>query len=108
MRWFCLVCLGVLALAGCRGSGAHNGTPPLIVTPALGLKGKITLVNVRSQFVVVSYPLGGVPAAERRLNVYRNGLKVAEIKINEFRRDINIVADIVTGECQVGDEVRED
>ncbi len=115
MRWVCVVCLSAVTLAGCTGSGARppqaagtNRSPALIVTPALGTKGRITLVNVRAQYVVISYPLGSVPATERRLHVYRNGLKVAEIKINDFRRDTNIVADIVAGECQAGDEVRED
>lgn len=44
----------------------------------------------------------------KRLNVYRNGLKVGELKVTGPQRDNNTVADIVAGECQVGDEVRED
>jgi len=116
MRFVCLGLLHVLLLAGCagRGSRAHTNPtstekqPPLIVNPATGVHGKIVRVNPATRYVIVSYPFGNVPPAERRLNVYRGGLKVAEIKINEFRRDTNIVADIVAGECQVGDEVRED
>jgi hypothetical protein len=87
---------------------SRNKTPPLIVNPVTGTNGRIVRVNLSTRYVIVSYSFGNVPAANRRLNVYRHGLKVAEIKINDFRRDTNTVADIVAGECQVGDEVRED
>ena len=108
MRWDCLALLGALALAGCAGTPPLTQTPSLIVTPVTGTNGRIVRVNPGTRYVIVSYSFGNVPAADRRLNVYRNGLKVAEIKTNNFRRDTNTVADIVAGECQVGDEVRED
>ena len=108
MRWDCLALLGALALAGCAGTPPPVKTPPLIVIPATGTNGRIVRVNPSTRYVIVSYSFGNVPAVDRRLNVYRNGLKVAEIKINELRWDTNIVADIVVGECQVGDDVRED
>jgi hypothetical protein len=57
---------------------------------------------------VLTYPFGGVPAVGQRLNVYRNGKKVAELKITGPQRDINTVADIVSGEVQENDEVHPD
>lgn len=120
MRWDYLLLLGALALAGCRGPSAATGAasktapipedkkPALIVNPATGIHGRIIRVNPSTRYVIIRYPFGNIPAVDRKFNVYRNGLKVAEIKINDFRRDTNIVADIVVGECQVGDEVRED
>ena len=57
---------------------------------------------------MLTFPLGTMPPPEKRLNVYRGGLKVAEVKVSGAPLDINVVADIVAGECQVGDEVRED
>jgi hypothetical protein len=45
---------------------------------------------------------------DRRLNVYRGGLKVAELKVSKERIDVNTIADLVAGECRIGDEVRED
>ena len=57
--------------------------------------------------MVVTYALGNLPGPDRRLGVYRNGLKVGEIKITGPARDNNTVADIVAGECQNGDEVKE-
>jgi phage tail tube protein FII len=57
----------------------------------------------------VTYPIGvQLPAIERKLDVYRAGLKVAEIKITGPSRDLNTVADIIAGECRPGDEARGD
>jgi hypothetical protein len=89
-----------------RRSSANS--PGLIVTPGTLTKGKVVSVNPTARFVVLTFPIGGLPALEKRLNVYRSGLKVGEIKITGPQRDNNTVADIVTGECQIGDEVRED
>ena len=77
------------------------------MTPSTAAGGRIALVNVNAKYVVVSFPIGELPGADRRLGVYRNGLKVAEIKVDGRRQlDFNTVADVVEGECQVGDEVR--
>ena len=78
-----------------------------IVTPATGNRGRITSVNLTSRHVVVSYPIGiPLPLVEQRLFVYRAGLKVAELKVSKERIDVNLIADITSGECQPGDEVR--
>ena len=45
-------------------------------------------------------------AAEQRLNLYRRGLKVGEVKVTGPAREDNIVADLVAGEAEVGDEAR--
>jgi hypothetical protein len=65
-------------------------------------------VNSNGRFVVLSYPLGALPAVERRLNVYRGGLKVGEVRVSHWQLDNLAVADILAGECRVGDEARED
>ena len=80
--------------------------PPVIVTPGASNSGKITSVNIGARFAVITFSSGQLPALERRVGVFRNGLKVAEIKITGPHRDGNTVGDIVAGECQTGDEVR--
>lgn len=85
---------------------APSANPGVIVTPSAASGGKIALVNVNAKYVVVSFPIGEVPGADRRLGVYRNGVKVGEIKVTGPQRDFNTVADVVEGECQIGDEVR--
>lgn len=80
---------------------------PLIITPDTQPHGKVAFLNPDKRYVIVSFPIGALPPVDRPMNVYRNGLKVGEIKITGPKRDFNIVADIVAGECHMGDEVRE-
>src|ERR1043166_691067 len=117
------VFLLLLLTAGCifrrhtpaAPASAHSPVPPtartnlaLIVTPGQATTGRVASVNTAGRFVVLTFPLGTMPALEKRMSVYRSGLKVGEVKITGPQLDINIDADIVTGECRVGDEVRED
>lgn len=123
MRWDNVVLLGALACCGCAGGSrtdhdlfapVSSGSPPpakppaLIVTPASGNRAKIILVNATARYVVLNCPFGYMPALDRRLNVYRGGQKVGEIKITGPQLDTSTVGDIIAGECQVGDETRED
>ncbi len=126
MRWdrVLLLC-GALVSLGCGCSEGHRTAkdpfapvtsgvpqparpPGLIVTPAPANRGRIILVNTSGRYVVLSCPFGYIPAIDRRLNVYRGGLKVADIKITGPQRDTSTVGDIIAGECQVGDETREE
>ena len=84
----------------------HAAEP--IVTPATGSIGRVAMVNKAARFVVLSYALGSEPPTGQKLNVYRNNLKVAELKVTGPQSEGNTVADITTGEIQVDDEVRED
>ena len=106
-----LVFAGIL-LAGC----AHHRAAPAavmagqsstIVTPGDSLAGKVAACNAAGRFVVLNFPTAQIPKVDQTLFLYRAGLKVAEIKITGPQSDDNTVADIVTGEAQVGDEVRE-
>ncbi len=78
-----------------------------VVTPETGTTGKVMTYNDAGRFVVLNFPVGRLPALEQQLFVYRNNLKVGEVKITGPQRDDNIVADLTTGEAQVGDEVRD-
>jgi hypothetical protein len=82
-------------------------TPPVIVTPDNSLTANVLVYNADSRYVVLGFPVGRMPRLEQSLFLYRNGLKVAEVKVTGPQRDNNIAADLVTGEAQVGDEVRD-
>ncbi len=84
--------------------GSHNR---LIVTPEKTLVGKVTSVNLIARFVVLNFPVGRLPAVDQRLEVYRLGQKVAQVKVTGPQQDDNVVADILSGDSQVGDEVRD-
>ncbi len=70
--------------------------------------GRVASVNQELRFIVVDFSIGPAPDLGRRMNVYRAGQKVGEIKISGPSRNNNIAADLVAGEVRVGDEVRED
>jgi hypothetical protein len=116
-----IILLGALALSGCA-SRKHASPPParaeapppkasttnetLIVTPTNVLVGKVALINTTARFVVLNFPLGKMAGVEQRLNLYRRGLKVGEVKVTGPQREDNIIADLVAGEAEVGDEAR--
>jgi uncharacterized lipoprotein YajG len=74
-----------------------------IVTPDARPTGKVVKVNLTGRFVVLNFPLGRMPMLEQHLNLYRNGLKVGEVRVSGPQQEDDIVADLVAGESQIGD-----
>jgi hypothetical protein len=108
-------------VAGCAGSKATSGssrgksstsnfpansTNKVIITPDTTPFGKVVRVNNDSRFVVLGFPLGAVPTEGKSLSVYRQGLKVGELKVSGPRDEEHTVANITSGTIQVGDEAR--
>lgn len=87
---------------------AHSNPPPTqpVVTPDTTFTGKIVAYNAVGRFVVISFPVGHAPSMDQTLFLYRGGLKVGQIKVTGPQRDNNIVADLISGNAQTGDEVR--
>jgi hypothetical protein len=71
------------------------------------LAGEITSVNLKGQFVVMRFAVGVMPAPGTSLAVYRDNIKVGQVKVTGPHRDTYTVADVLRGECQAGDRVRE-
>lgn len=102
----------MILLAGCAhhrsvSTAMMPSSALTIVTTNDSLGGKVVAYNVAGRFVVLNFPAAQMPKVDQSLFLYRTGLKVAEIKITGPQNDDNTVADIVTGEAQVGDEVRD-
>jgi hypothetical protein len=81
--------------------------PQTIVTPDNSLSARVVSYNAAGRFVVLSFPPGQMPKLEQTLFLYRDGMKVGEVKITGPQRENNIVADLIAGEAQVGGEVRD-
>jgi len=79
----------------------------VIITPDASLAAKVVSWNPAGRFVVLSFPVGQMPAMGQSLFLYHGGLKTGEVKISGPQRDNNIVADMVAGQAQAGDEVRD-
>jgi len=76
------------------------------VTPENSLVGKVKTVNATGRFVILSFPIGRLPGPEQQFSVYRRGLKVAEIRTTNQQQNEYVVADIIEGDAEEGDEVR--
>jgi len=125
VRCFAVV-LAVVSLTGCIfGKHKPKPSPPpavvnvspvapipsattntFLVTPDESVTGRVTSVNDNLRFVVLTFPIGQNPSRGSRMNVFRNGAIVGEIKVTGPERDDNTVADIVLGDAKKGDEVR--
>lgn len=84
----------------------NNAGSQLIVTPDTAPTGVVARVNSAARFVILTFPVGNMPAVGQTLYVYRHGLKVGEVKVTPPQQDDNTAADIVTGEAALGDEIR--
>ncbi len=108
---WCLLMAGIL-VSGCifhkqKPAASAPKASTMIITPDTSLAGKVYSYNESGRYVVLSFPVGRMPAMGRSLFIYRNGLKTGEVKVTGPQRDTNTVADLVTGDAQAGDEVRD-
>ena len=82
-----------------------NSAP--IITPDYSASGRVAHINATARFAVLTFTGGTVPSRSHPLFVYRNGLKVGELKVTGPQEGNSTVADIVSGDVQKNDEVRE-
>lgn len=78
-----------------------------IVTADPTMVAKVLRFNAVGRFVVLNFPQGHLPKLDQHLFLYRNGLKTAEVKVVGPQQDTCIVADLVSGDAQVDDTVRD-
>jgi hypothetical protein len=102
----------LLFLSGCTNLKSHPAphavaSAAAVVTPDNSLAGKVVLYDSVGRFVVLNFPARQMPQPDQRLFLYRSGLKVAEVKVTGPQNDDNTVADVVSGDAQTGDEVRD-
>ena len=81
--------------------------PKATLIPDTGLVGKVASVNASLHFVVLNFPVGRMAAVEQQLALYRQGQKIGEVKVTGPQQDDNIIADVLSGEAETGDEVRD-
>jgi hypothetical protein len=113
MKTFSLftILLAALAFSGCAYTGhkkAAAGGSHAIVTPDVSLAARVVSVNTVGRFVVLNFPADKLPKVQQTLFIYRAGLKVAVVKITGPQAESNIVADLISGDPKVGDNVRAD
>lgn len=107
--------LAALAASGCSGMKPRStaarptaAAPARIITPDLSLAARVLSVNTVGRFVVLGFPASQMPGMDQTLFLYRDGLKVAQVKVTGPQQDNNTVADLISGDAQVGDTVRDE
>ncbi len=78
------------------------------VTPVIPVQGRVVFLNPRLRFVIVDFAFHRLPQLEQRLGVFRSGRRVGEVRISGPADGTRIAADVMAGEADVGDLVRED
>jgi hypothetical protein len=120
LAWLLPVCLLAAGCAGPKnkytapgsntaGSAAASKKQPadkVVMSPTVSSIGRVLSVFSNGRFVVLTFPIGTVPAIGQRMDIYRQGLKVGEVKISGPQNEENTVADITTGDVRIGDETR--
>jgi hypothetical protein len=106
-----LLFAGMLA-AGCASPKVKKAPAPVartsqtVVTPDNSLTARVASYNATGRVGGVSFPVSQMPKLDQTLFLYRDGFKVAEVKVTGPQRDNNVVADLISGDTLVGDEVR--
>jgi hypothetical protein len=119
-----LVAVAVSAVAGCAGKKAaappggvpgaltpaqasvSRANPNVVVTRDTTLTGKVVRVNPTARIVVLNFPIGHLPTQDQHMDLYRGGLKVGQVRVSGWQLEDSVVADVLAGEAQIGDEVR--
>jgi hypothetical protein len=75
--------------------------------PQLELVGKVARFNPSGRTVILSFPIGQMPRLGQRMALYRQGLKVGDVRVTGPQIDYHIAGDLLVGDAAAGDEVRE-
>ncbi len=102
-----VVAVGTPPRVATTATNAPTPTLKPIITPDNSLRARVADYNATGRFVVLSFPVGQMPKLNQTMFLYRDGLKVGEARITGPQQNNDIVADLVTGTAQAGDEVRE-
>ena len=85
------------------GKAGAARTAPTQFGPA---PAQIKKVDDKYHFVVIDFSSRVMPPVGTRMTVYRNGEAIGEVQLTEPARTQFATADILSGDVQVGDEVR--
>lgn len=93
-------------IAGAQKLSSAAATRVSRITLVNEPRGDVASVHPTLGFVVIDFYLAPLPRISQRMAVYRQGMKVGEVKISGPEQNSNIVADVTSGNVSVGDEVR--
>lgn len=80
----------------------------ITVSADSGWEGQVAFADARGRFVVLTFPLGRMPASDAVFGIYHHGVKTGEAKITGPQRDDTIAADLIQGNAETGDAARQE
>lgn len=86
-------------------SASSDPNDPVILTQRRTLA-TVLQVQGHLEFVVLDTGLNGIPEPGTHLVVYREDQPIGEVRVGRLIRGTTVVADLISGKPQVGDEVR--
>lgn len=102
-----------LLVSGCKNLPPPEPVKPVakpapvrLVRPLDGQVGQVLTVNPRLRFVVLDYSLTGLPRLGEALDLWHGQSIVGRLKVSGPILNTTAVADIISGEPQVGDLAR--
>lgn len=101
---------GGMALSPAQPERPPPPAPPRfpVVVPVNPVQGRVTVVNARLRFVIVDFAFSPLPALRAQLGLFRDHQRIGEVRISGPVNGTSVVADVVSGEAEVGDLVREE
>lgn len=107
-----VLCL-LMLVSGCRNLPPPEEVRPVVqqapvrlIRPLDGQVGQVISINMRLGFVVLDYSLTGLPRLGDVLDLWRQQSIVGQLKVSGPILNTTAVADIVSGEPQMGDLAR--
>lgn len=79
-----------------------------VLTPITPVQGRVVFLNEKLRFVLVDFTFHQLPQTGQRLGLYRGTTRIGEVRVSGPARGQTTVADVMSGEARVGDQVRED
>lgn len=103
----------MVLISGCRNLPPPEPVRPVVqpapvrlIRPLDGQVGQVLSINTRLRFVVLDYSLTGLPRLGDVLDLWRRQAIVGRLKVSGPILNTTAVADIVSGEPQMGDLAR--
>lgn len=95
--------------AASRSAGPPAPEPRYpVLTPITPVQGRVVFLNEKLRFVIVDFTFHQLPQTGQQLGLYRGTTRIGQVRISGPFRGQTTVADVMSGEARVGDQVRED
>ena len=84
---------------------AESDRKPKVISQET-IVGTVVKVHGPGGFVILNFPPGQIPRPDALLDLYRRGVKMGEVRVTARQLDDYVVADLVMGQAEMGDQAK--